>query len=166
MAIAGFRHLGLKATAVVLAALMWLLVSGEQTVERILRVPIEFTGMPGDLELVGTPPDFAEARVRGSSGAVSRLSAGDLAAVVDVGGARPGLRLFHLTADDLLAPSGVEIVQVSPAALSLVFEEQETRSLEVMPSVEGEPAPGFVVTGVRAEPAAVLVSGPAGSGMP
>ena len=39
--------------SVVLAALLWLVVSGEQTVERALRIPLEFTNLPPQLELVG-----------------------------------------------------------------------------------------------------------------
>ena len=61
MAIVGFRHLGLKVVSVALAALLWLLVSGEQIVERALRIPLEFTNLPAQLELVG---DAAERRRR------------------------------------------------------------------------------------------------------
>jgi hypothetical protein len=46
MAIRGFRHLGLKFLSIALASLLWLVVSGEQTVERALRVPLEFTNLP------------------------------------------------------------------------------------------------------------------------
>ena len=57
MAVAGLRHIGLKMLSIGLAALLWVLVSGEQLVERALRVPLEFTNVPAQLELVGeTPP--------------------------------------------------------------------------------------------------------------
>ena len=96
MAILGFRHLGLKVVSIALAALLWLLVSGEQTVERALRIPLEFTNLPAQLELVGDPPAVVDVRVRGSSGALSRIAAGELVAVLDVRTARSGERLFHL----------------------------------------------------------------------
>ena len=83
MAILRVRHVGLKVVSVVLAALLWLLVSGEQTVERALRVPLEFTNLPPQLELVGAPPAVVDVRVRGSSGTLGRVAAGEL-----VGGAR------------------------------------------------------------------------------
>ena len=54
--------------SVALAALLWLVVAGEQTVERALRIPLEFTNMPAQLELVGEPPTVVDVRVRGSSG--------------------------------------------------------------------------------------------------
>ena len=62
MAYPGFRHLGLKLISIALAALLWLLVSGEQIVERALRVPLEFTNLPQQLEMVGEPPNVADVR--------------------------------------------------------------------------------------------------------
>ena len=119
MAVRGFRHhLGLKLISLALASLLWLVVSGEQVGERALRVPLEFTNLPAELELVGDAPDEVEVRVRASSGTVSRISAGDLVAVVDLQGARPGRRLFHVTADDVRRPTGVDVVQVNPSSLA------------------------------------------------
>jgi hypothetical protein len=57
MAIIGFRHIGLKIMSIALAALLWLVVAGEQVVERALRIPLEFTNMPAQLEPVGEPPN-------------------------------------------------------------------------------------------------------------
>lgn len=157
------QHIGIKVVSVVLAVLLWLLVSGEQTVERALRVPLEFTNLPPQLELVGEPPAVVDVRVRGSSGTLSRVAAGELSAVLDVRTARTGDRLFHLTAEDVRAPFGVEVVQVSPASVSLSFEESLSKVVGVMARVEGEPAPGFVVAGVTVEPVNVAVVGPAGA---
>ena len=41
MAIVGFRHVGLKVVSIALAALLWLVVSGEQIVERALGRAVE-----------------------------------------------------------------------------------------------------------------------------
>jgi len=161
MALFGFRHIGLKVVSIVLASLLWLLVSGEQTVERALRVPLEFTNLPPQLELVGEPPTVVDVRLRGSSGTMSRIAAGELAAVLDVRTAKPGQRLFHLTAGDVRAPFGVEVVQVAPASVPLTFEESGSKMVPVAARITGDPAPGFVVTSVTVEPAAVVVAGPA-----
>jgi len=161
MALPGTRHVGLKVVSVVLASLLWLLVSGEQTVERALRIPLEFTNLPSQLELVGEPPDDVDVRLRGSSGTMSRIAAGELAAVLDVRTARAGQRLFHLTAEDVRAPFGVEVVQVAPASVPLTFEESRSKTVSVTARIEGEPAPGFVVSGVTVDPASVGVVGPA-----
>ena len=62
MAIRPFQNLALKVVSVVLAALLWLIVSGEQTVERVLRIPLEYTNIPEQLELVGEPPTVVDVR--------------------------------------------------------------------------------------------------------
>ena len=160
MAIAGFRHIGLKLMSVALAALLWLLVAGEQIVERALRVPLEFTNVPPKLELVGDPPNVVDVRVRGTSGALSRIAAGELVAVLDLQIARAGQRLFHLSAGDVRAPFGVEVVQVAPSNFFITFEPSATKVVPVVPEIEGQPAPGFEITGVTAEPAKVEVEGP------
>ncbi len=161
MAVLRIRHVGLKVVSVILAALLWLLVSGEQTVERALRVPLEFTNLPPQLELVGVPPAVVDVRVRGSSGTLSRVVAGELSAVLDVRTARAGDRLFHLTAEDVRAPFGVEVVQVTPASVSLTFEESLSKTVGVTVRIDGEPAPGFAVGGVTVEPSTVAIVGPA-----
>ncbi|MEQ1574638.1 MAG: CdaR family protein [Vicinamibacterales bacterium] len=154
------RHLGLKVVSILLAGLFWLIVSGEQIVERAIRVPLEFTNLPAELELIGDAPTVVDVRVRGSSGALGRIGAGELVAVVNLQAARPGRRLFHLTGDDVRAPFGIEVVQVTPGSVSMTFEPSSTKMVPVVPNIEGDPAPGFVVGTVTAEPAAVEVIGP------
>jgi len=161
MAYAGFRHIGLKFLSIALAALIWLLVSGEQIVERALRIPLEFTNLPAQLELVGDTPTVVDVRVRGSSGALSRVATGELVAVLDLRTARPGQRLFHLTGADVRAPFGVEVVQIAPSNVSIAFELAATKVVPVVPGVEGEPADGYVVGTITADPATVVVVGAA-----
>ena len=161
MAYLGFRHIGLKFLSIALAALIWLLVSGEQIVERALRIPLEFTNLPAQLELVGETPTVVDVRVRGSSGALSRVAAGELVAVLDLRMARPGQRLFHLTGADVRAPFGIEVVQIAPSNVSIAFEPAATKVVPVVPGVEGEPAAGYIVGTITADPPTVVVVGAA-----
>ena len=160
MAYHPFRHLGLKVLAIALATLLWLTVAGEHVVERSLRVPLEFRNIPPQLEITGDPPDNVDVRLRGSSAVLGRLDSGEVVAVVDLTGGRPGSRLFHLRNDEVRAPFGVEVAQVLPSTVSLELEKSATRMLPVIPAVLGEPAPGFVVGRRTAEPATVKVIGP------
>jgi YbbR domain-containing protein len=155
-----FRNVGLKALSVGLAVLLWMVLAGEETVERGLRVPLELQQFPPGLELVGEAPTVVDVRVRGGSGDLSRLSPGDIVAVLDLRAARPGRRLFQLTPEQVRTPFGVEVVQVTPAGFAMVFETAATRHLPVMPAIEGTPAPGFVVGTVTSDPKTVEVIGP------
>jgi YbbR domain-containing protein len=86
-----------------------------------------------------------------------------LAAVIDLRMARPGRRLFHLTPANITVPYGVEVMQVAPATLPIGFENSAVRVVEVRPSVEGRPAPGYEVASVTSVPATVEVVGPESS---
>jgi YbbR domain-containing protein len=160
MAYSPFRNVGLKFMSICIAALLWLVVAGDRVVERALRVPIEFQNLPQGLEIVGDPPEAVDVRLHGSSGTLGRLAPGDTSAVIDLRNARPGRRLFHITANQIKVPYGLDVVQVAPATLPIAFENSAVRVVQVRPSVEGEPAPGFEVGSVTSEPAAVEVIGP------
>ena len=160
MAYHPFKNLGLKVLAVGLATLLWLTVLGEHVVERSLRVPLEFQNIPSKLEILGDTPTAVDVRVRGTSGLLSRLQPGEVVAVLDLLGARPGSRLFHLRTEQVRAPFGVEVTQVVPSTLALDLERSAEREVPVVPAVDGTPAPGFVVGEVSAVPPMVKVVGP------
>ena len=155
-----FRHLGLKVLALALATLLWLTVAGEHVVERSLRVPLEFRNMPPQLEIVGEPPPTVDLRLRGSSSILSRIQPGEVVAVLDLGGARAGSRLFNLRTEEVRAPFGVEVAQIIPSTLALSLEKSASRTVPVVPATEGEPAPGFVVGRISSDPPTVEVVGP------
>ncbi len=155
-----FRHVGLKLVSFGLAVSLWFVVSGEETVERGLRVPLELQQFPAGLELEGEPPATVDLRVRGDSGTLGRVGPGDVVAVLDLHGASAGRRLFHLTPEQVRAPFGVDVVQVSPTTVALSFERTATRQVRVVPSVDGKPAPGYVLGAIAADPSTVEVAGP------
>ncbi len=160
MAYSPFRNIGLKFLSICIAALLWLVVAGDRVVERPLRVPIEFQNLPPTLEIVGEPPETVDVRLRGSSGALGRLAPGDTSAVIDLRSARPGRRLFHITASQIRIPYGIEAVQIAPATLPIEFENSAVRIVKVRPSIEGAPAPGYEMGAVTVDPETVEVIGP------
>src|SRR5712671_6105960 len=116
-----FRHVGLKLMSVGLAVLLWMTVSGEETVERGLRAPLELQQIPAALEIQGEAPSTVDVRVRGTSGVLSRVGAGDIIAVIDLHAVRAGNRLFALTPEQVRSPIGVDVVQVTPSTIALQF---------------------------------------------
>ena len=155
-----FRHFNLRVVSVALAVLLWMVVSGEETVERGLRVPLELQQVPAGLELLGDVPATVDVRVRGASGTLSRVGTGDAIAVLDLRSARSGRRLFPLGPDQVRVPFGVEVVQVAPSAVAMSFETSATRRVPVVPAVDGRPAPGYVVGTLAADPETVEIIGP------
>jgi len=155
-----FRHLGLRLLSLGIALLLWIAVSGEETVERGLRVALELQQLPPNLEITGEVPTTVDVRLRGGSGTLSRVAAGDVVAVLDLRSARPGRRVFSLTQDQVRVPFGVDVVQITPSAIAMVFEASASRQVPVVPAIEGRPAPGYVLGPTIADPATVEVAGP------
>jgi len=161
MAYHPFRHLGLKVLAITLASVLWFTVAGEHVVERSLRVPLAVRNLPTNLEIVGDLPAAVDVRLRGSSAQLSRLDPGDVVAMLDLATARTGAaRLFHLRTDEVIVPYGIDVAQVMPPSISLSLEKSVRRTVPIMPATDGDPAPGFVVGRISAEPATVQVVGP------
>jgi YbbR domain-containing protein len=155
-----FGHLGLKALSMAFAVLLWLFVAGDETVERGVRVPLEFQQFPDGLEMMGETPSLVDVRVRGASSALSRLAPGEIVAQLDLKGARVGRRLYQLTPEQVRVPFGVQVVQVAPPTIALSFEVSTTKQVPVVPAVEGDPAPGYVVGKILVDPPTVEVIGP------
>jgi YbbR domain-containing protein len=68
--------------------------------------------------------------------------------------------VFQLTPEQVRVPFDVEVVQVSPSSITMVFENSRTRVVPISASLEGVPAPGYVVGEVTVQPASVEVIGP------
>jgi len=155
-----FGHLGLKVLSLGLAVLLWAVIAGEETVERGLRVPLELQQFPGGLELQNDAPSLVDVRLRGASTALSRMGPGDVIAVLDLRTARPGHRLFQLTPELVRVPFGVQVVQVTPSSVTLIFEKSASKPVAVVPPIEGNPAPGYVLGNTTIDPKTVDVVGP------
>jgi len=156
-----FAHAGLKVVSVALAVLLWLMVSSQRaSVERGPRIPLELQNLPENLEMVEPPQESVDVRVRGTADTLGRLVAGDLVATLDLSSAQPGRRLFHLSTERVKAPFAVIVTQLTPSSVAIRFEPSATRIVPVQPSVEGEPAAGFIVGTISADPPTVEIIGP------
>ena len=155
-----FGNLRLKVLALLLSCVLWFTVAGEHVVERSLRVPLEFRNMPQSLDIVGNAPDSVDVRLRGSSAVLSRVQPGEITAVLDLGSARTGSRLFPIRTDQVRAPFGIEVSQVLPNSIALDLEKSARRRVPVVPATDGSPAPGYVIGRVTADPATVEIMGP------
>ena len=155
-----FRYLGLKLVALGLAILLWFAVAGEPFVERGLRAPLEFQNIPEGFALLGEVPSTVDVRLRGASALLGGLNSSDVVAVVDLGSAQSGRRLVHLSPDEVRVPFGVEVVQVSPSTIPLALDRSGRRFVQIVPVIEGNPAPGYVVGEVSSLPKSAEVVGP------
>ncbi len=150
----------LKFLSLLLALVLWFVIAGEKTSERGFAVPVEFSNLPRDLEVVSGSLNAVDVRLRASPSVMAQLGALNVSAQVDLAGASEGEHIVHLTPGTIRVPFGVRVVKVHPSLLNLRLERTIEREVPVRPRIVGTPAPGHEVTGVVASPPAVKIAGP------
>src|SRR5438552_584715 len=79
---------------------------------------------------------------------------------VDLSRAREGDNTLQLSADDVQAPAGINVVRVSPNWVRVAVATAATRALRVVPQLRGSPPPDVQLGRVVVEPPTVQVKGP------
>jgi YbbR domain-containing protein len=152
-------NLTLKVISLVLAFLLWVQIAGQQRVQRSVSVSVEFINMPHELEITNDYP--REVNVVISRPSSVRMDERELAAVIDLSTAEPGMIVVPLTERNIRnVPSGAQIEGIEQRRIRLQLERVRRKTVRVLPEVTGQPAEGFQIREVRTSPSEVLISGP------
>jgi YbbR domain-containing protein len=154
-----FRFLGLKVAALALGILLWFIVSGQE-IERSVSVPVLYLHTPTDLQITGRPLQEVNVHIRGGYSQISQLGRNDVALIADLVDAKEGAVVLALTPNNVSAPLGVEATQVDPGSVTVMLERAGHALMSVRPLIEGQPAPGYSIGAVVADPPTVFVFGP------
>jgi YbbR domain-containing protein len=160
------KNLGLKFAALLLACVVWFIVSAprrEEVRERIVTASLSLVGVPSYL-VITTPdiPSSVSVRVRGRKSDLRALASqsleasADLSAINQAGEVEITLRPQHIN-----VPDEIEIVSISPNKVRFRVEQLKQRAVSIRPFLVGDPPAGFIVGEASADPALALVSGPA-----
>lgn len=152
-------NFGYKVLALAIALFLWGVAHGSSSIERGVDVPVVLRAVPDELVITGQSADVVNVRVVGSRAALRHLAPDQLEYTLDVSSAKPGVADFEVDASTLDFPRGASVVARSPARIEVKFESRGTKALRVKPEVTGEPAPGYEVVSVEADPPRVRVSG-------
>lgn len=154
--------------ALIAAFLLWYALaakrSGDISVRRF-EARLTLVNIPQDLVLTSSYPDTVSLQLKGPL-ARTLDSSNPPVVDLDLANASRGLTIFPINESDILLANGrplpaeVEVNNVDPRSITLELERQETRLVPVRPTIEGVPAPGFVLGEVRAVPTHFTVQGP------
>ena len=154
------ERLPLKATAVFLAFLLWVITSTREETEELL--PVRFTpGLDNSLELVGEPPQV-RVLVRGLGREVLKLHQSPPVVRRTLAGDLPDTITIELRPADVDLPPAVDarVLDVRPRTVTLVFKPIISRSVPVRSGLLVRPDHlGRVAAGLYFEPESVTVSG-------
>jgi YbbR domain-containing protein len=154
------RNWELKLLAAVLAVMVWFFVVNADRSRIGFAAPVEYVGLPPGMVLLGTPRESVDVQVEAARWAGARLAPSDVRVRVDLSRTREGDNAVQLSAADVQAPPGVNIVRVSPDAVRVAVAAAVTRALRVIPQLRGSPPADVRVGRVVVEPATVQVTGP------
>ncbi len=154
------RHWPLKLASLAVAVGLWLLVAVGDRVYLAVSAPVEYVGVPADVLLAPDDRDRVDLQLQVARFAVGRVGPDSVRVRVNVAPLGPGENRILLSPADVQAPPGVRVVRLNPASLRVVIVPAAEATLRVVPRVHGQPAEGFAVAGVAAEPSSVAVKGP------
>jgi len=154
-----FEHIGLKIASLALGTLLWLTVSGHQVTRRV-PVSVSYSNVPAAYEMTSDQDDNTSVLVRGDDRTVNGLAPGALRVIVDLGDAHSGANLIALRPEEVVAPSGIDVLQIEPGMVRVTLERSVSQQAAVRPTLEGRPAVGYSVGEVIVEPKTVAVIGP------
>lgn len=154
--------LGLKVLSLLIAAIVWAWVQGDEVVEARTRAQIHYV-WPKGLVAARELPSTLVVTVSGPQGVARSIQRDALSVTVDLSDESAGSTSVDFTELELLGlPSAVSVVQLSPPAIDIELDRAVTRELSVTPTVIGDPAEGWVVARVEVQPSEVEVVGPQG----
>jgi hypothetical protein len=160
-----FDNLGLKAFALLLAALLYLHVLTDRTVEKVVYFPLEIESLPDSLALAKQVPAEVGVRLRGTGKQLLRLQYTRPKLEVSLAGVTPGAfrRPFAATDVPLEGAEAVDVLEITdPPQLDLEVAPRLDRPVPIAPVLVGQPARGYVVSGPpTTRPPRVRLSGPA-----
>ncbi len=154
-----YANPGYKLLALALALMLWGIAYSSPPVERGIDVPVVIEGIPEDLVVTSQSASEVNVRIVGTRASLRNLSPGDLVYPLPLGGAKPGQMTVEVEVSNLELPRGARTVSRSPSRIDLTLAPRGTRSVEVRPDIEGEPAAGHRIVGVAVEPPRIRITG-------
>jgi len=150
----------LKVVSLLLATLLWAAVSNQASSEIGLDVPLEYRNIPSQLEITGDTTNTIQVRLRGSSNVIKGITAKDVSTTIDLGKMRTGEKIVALSPQNVQAPFGAEVIRVNPSTVRFTLERTVTKTVDIVPTIAGQPTNGFEAGQVFVSPNTVEVEGP------
>jgi YbbR domain-containing protein len=157
-----FRNFGWKVFSLAIASLLWLLTVADPELTASVNVPVEFKGIPKDLEISSDVPDQVHLEVQGPAGRISGAGMTGAAVVLDLTSIdQAGERTFTLNETSIELPPGVTLRRAIPGQIRIAMEPRESRVVAVHVRFAGPPPKGYRIVSQEVIPEGVRVTGPA-----
>ncbi len=158
------KSLGLKFAALLLACVVWFIVSGprrEQTRQRMVTASLSLVGLPTDLVITTDVRSSVAVRVKGRISDLRSLASQSLEASADLSLiSKAGVVVITLRPQNINVPEEIEVVDIVPNKVRFSIEKLGQRAVPIRPFLVGAPPGGYLIGEAVASPERALISGP------
>jgi YbbR domain-containing protein len=123
----------LKVLSLGLSLLLWVMVASETMSEIGMEVPLEYRNVPGDMQISPDAANRVEVRLRGPANRLDKISPSELTTTVDLTNMPPGEQVISLSARNVRAPLGTEVVGIRPSHVRFSLVQQPADERRVRP---------------------------------
>jgi YbbR domain-containing protein len=155
------NNCGLKTGALVLAVLVWAMITGRERTfsEKTLKIPIEVFNVSSNVEVVNLRPEEVTVSLKGASKFVAAATAEINPIKIDLKNIKESSKLNYFAEDYLEMPAGVQLISIHPKMIEVYVEEFATREVPVKIRFRGRLKPPLVLKEARVIPDRVTVMG-------
>ena len=143
-----------------LGILIWLLVVGADQMDMTLTVPIEILNLPKQLVIYNQYQKEVEVTLRGPRTIMQEMRSRNLSLPVDLSQAGPDTVVLSTDRLPLQLPSGIAVLRIQPASITLSIDQLAQRNIPVEAQVKGKVGLGYALKEITLTPDKILVSGP------
>jgi YbbR domain-containing protein len=128
-----FNNWGLKTGAMLLAILVWAIISGRERTysEKTLKIPVEVFNVSASVEVVNLRPEEVTVTLKGASKFVAAVSPESNPIKIDLKNIKESSKLNYFAEDYLELPKGVLLVSIHPKMIEVFVEEFAMREVPV-----------------------------------
>ncbi|WP_339138312.1 MAG: CdaR family protein [Candidatus Electrothrix sp. GW3-4] len=156
-----YKDLLLKLVALALGILVWFLAVGTDQMDVSMRVPIEVLNLPKNLVIYNQYQKEVSVILRGPRGIIQEVRNRPPSLSLDLSEAKPDTIVLNTESLSFPLPSGISILRMQPASITLSIDKLVERELPLTAVTEGDVADGYFLKEVSLNPNKILVSGPA-----
>jgi YbbR domain-containing protein len=152
---------GLKTSALVLAVLVWGIISGRERTfsEKTLKIPVEIFNVSNNVEVVNLRPEEVTVSLKGASKFVAAITTENNPIKIDLKNIKESSKLNYFAEDYLEIPKGVQLISIHPKMIEVYVEEFATREVPVKIRFRGRLKAPLILKEARVIPDRVTVMG-------
>jgi YbbR domain-containing protein len=155
-----FKNSGLRFGALVLAVLVWAMISGREHSysEKTMDVNVEYYGITENIDISSVRPDKVRIKVRATSQQLNKITPEDFIIRMNLQDVSEGTHNYW-TENYLQFPEGMEIIAIQQKMIEITVKEFMTKEVPTRVRYKGKMKPGIRLVERRLVPEKVKVFG-------